>query len=144
MTAGSLSKPMNKIFPASLDRLYEMLHFIREQAAIAEFDESKISKIELAVEETVVNIVTYGYPKRNGIIEINCSPSIIDGIKIIIKDKGIPYNPLTNTKKFDPTATLENRDIGGYGIFLILKIMDEVDYKRVENYNVLTLTKFKN
>lgn len=144
MTAGSLSKTMDKTFPASLDRLYEMLHFIREQAAIAEFDESEISKIELAVEETLVNIITYGYPKRSGIIEINCSPSVANGIKIIIKDKGLAYNPLTNAKKFDPAASLEKRSIGGYGIFFILKIMDEVDYKRVETYNVLTLTKFKN
>lgn len=132
---------MIKTFPASLDKLYEMLQFIREQAS-ASFEENLASKIELAVEEALVNIISYGYPNRQGSIEIACLTDSLSGIKITIRDKGIPYNPLTNAKTFDPNAPLESRTIGGYGVYFILKIMDEVNYRREHNYNILTLIKF--
>ena len=132
---------MIKTFSASLDKLYEMLQFVREQANAARFDGSVSSKIELAVEEALVNIISYGYPNTTGTIEIQCTISNFSGIKITIRDKGIPYNPLTSSKIFTPP--LEGRSVGGYGIYFILKIMDEVDYKRENNYNVLTLVKFR-
>lgn len=135
---------MIKTFPASLDKLYDMLQFIREQAVAANFNEHIIPKIELAVEEALVNIITYGYPNRRGTIEIQITTPNLLGIKITIIDKGIPYNPLTNTKTFEQAPNFEGKTIGGYGIYFILKIMDEVDYKRENNCNILTLKKFFN
>lgn len=134
---------MIKIFSASLDKLYDMLQFVRDQAKLAKFNDSISSKIELAVEEALVNIISYGYPNRSGTIEIQCSISNFSGIKITIKDKGVPYNPLTSTKIFNPTAPIEGRSLGGYGIYFILKIMDEVDYRRENNCNILTLVKLR-
>jgi serine/threonine-protein kinase RsbW len=134
---------MIRKYPASLDKLYEMLQFVREQASLAAFDEKQVSKIELALEEALVNIISYGYPNRNGTIEIDCKEPNSTGLTIIVKDRGIPYNPLTNAKPFDPTTPLEERTIGGYGIYFILKIMDEVEYRRENNYNILTLIKYR-
>lgn len=119
-----------------------MLQFVREHVIAAGFDHSHISKIELAIEEALVNIISYSYVDRRGIIDINCVFPVSAGIKIIIRDKGIPYNPLMNAKSFDINAPLEARSIGGYGVFIILKIMDEVDYHRENNFNILTLTKY--
>ena len=133
---------MTKTYPASLDKLYEMLHFIRENATQAGFNETEVVKIELAVEEALVNIISYGYPNTSGHISLSCSIQEKEGIRIVIQDKGIPYNPLTNSKLFDPESALETRGIGGYGIFFILKIMDEVKYDRENNSNILTLTKY--
>jgi serine/threonine-protein kinase RsbW len=135
---------MIKTFPASLDKLYEMLSFIKTQASLAGFDEGVNSKIELACEEALVNIITYGYPANRGNIAITCSNPSQKGITIEIKDRGIPYNPLTNAKKFNPSLSLETRSLGGYGVFFILKLMDEVNYKREDSSNILTLTKFLN
>lgn len=135
---------MMKTFPASLDKLYEMLQFVRLQAQDALFDESQTSKIELALEEALVNIISYGYPNRSGAIEIHCSAMDNTGLKIVLKDRGIPYNPLTNAKRFNPMDALEAKTIGGYGVYFILKIMDEVDYTRENNFNILTLVKYHN
>jgi serine/threonine-protein kinase RsbW len=144
MIVGNKSHQMIKNFSASLDKLYDMLHFVKEQASIAGFDSPSITKIELAMEEALVNIISYGYPELSGNIDISCSlPDDKNaGIKIIIRDKGIPYNPLTNAKKFDPEDSSLSKTIGGYGVFFILKIMDEVTYTRENNSNILTLTKY--
>lgn len=132
---------MNKIFAAHLDNLYEMLLFIRSQAESIGFDEIEISKIELACEEALVNIISYGYPTMTGEIQVHCAPHKKKGLKIVITDNGIPFNPLSNAKKFDENTSLEARSIGGYGVFFIMKIMDEVEYKRVDNNNILTMVK---
>lgn len=132
---------MNKIFAAHLDNLYEMLLFIRSQAESVGFDEIEISKIELASEEALVNIISYGYPAMAGEINLLCTPHKKKGLKIVITDNGVPFNPLSNAKKYESDAPLESRSIGGYGVFFIMKIMDEVEYKRVDNSNVLTMIK---
>ena len=62
------------------------------------------------------------------------------GVILTFIDSGIPYNPLD---KADPDVTLsaEEREIGGLGIFLVKKLMDEVNYQYSEGQNILTLRK---
>lgn len=134
---------MIKKFSASLDELYHMLSFIHQYAEGIGFEFSDISKIELASEEALVNIVSYGYPHRNGYIEIQCHLHEGEGLCIIIRDEGVPYNPVANAKKFNPNSPLEERTVGGYGVYFILKVMDEVNYSRERNSNVLTLIKHR-
>lgn len=131
-----------KSFSASLDQLYNMLGFIRDYAESIGFESSDISKIELAAEEALVNIVSYGYPNREGKIEISCTFIEEGSFKIVIKDHGVPYNPLANAKKFDFQNAIDDHTIGGYGVYFILKIMDEVNYKRDKESNILTLIKY--
>lgn len=135
---------MTKSYPASLDKLYDMLRYVRESAVSRGFDDTEVVKIELAVEEALVNIISYGYPDSKGDVSIDCAPHESQGVRIVIRDQGVPYNPLTNSQIFDPDSSLETRGIGGYGVFFILKIMDEVNYERTNECNVLTLTKYKN
>ena len=131
-----------KTYVASLNNLREMLQFIKDNATEAKFSESEILKIELAVEEALVNIINYGYPNVLGEISLQCTINKNEGMRIVIKDESIPYNPLTNPKIFNPKSPLESGDVGGYGIFFILKIMDEVKYDRYNEFNILTLTKY--
>lgn len=133
---------MIKSYSASLDKLYEMLMFIKEQAEAVGFAKDFVSKIELASEEALVNIISYGYPGRIGSIDIECEPIEKKGIKIVFRDKGVPYNPLGNRKQTDTKPSLQEKTIGGYGIHFILTIMDEVLYNREDNLNVLTLIKY--
>ncbi|KAF3361576.1 Uncharacterized protein PHSC3_001952 [Chlamydiales bacterium STE3] len=133
---------MMKSFPAELDSLYEMLEFIRAQAQIAGFNSCYLNKIELATEEVLVNIINYGYPAGKGNILISCSFNQNLGIEIKIQDEGIPYNPLKVSKNCDCKAPLDERTVGGYGIFFVLNLMDEVHYARERNLNILTLKKF--
>lgn len=133
---------MNKTFAASLDQLHEMLDFVIDQASRVGFKDTHLTKIKLAVEETFVNIVSYGYIDRQGSIEINCHFHPTIGLKITIKDQGIPYNPLVNVKPCNFSSSLEDQNPGGLGIFLITKAMDEIDYERQDETNVLTLIKY--
>lgn len=127
-----------------MESLYDMLAFVREEAHRAGFNPKHISKIELASEEALVNIISYAYPKDcaedESAIEIECSFLSEGGIKILLKDRGQEYNPLDYHGKFNPRNPMDPQ-VGGYGIFLITKLMDHVHYERDGSYNVLTLVK---
>jgi serine/threonine-protein kinase RsbW len=137
------SKVEIKGFPAKITALYDMLAFVREEAGLAGFSPQDIPKIELAAEEALVNIISYGYPTEcagNPSIEIESSYLSEGGIRLQIRDQGIPYNPLENKTTYNPASTDDN--VGGYGIFFITNLMDEVTYTREQSTNLLTLIKF--
>ncbi len=96
-------------------------------------------QIELVVEEVFVNIASYAYCDGEGKAWVSCGTDG-DTLTMIFEDKGIPFDPL---KKEDPdvTASAEDRQIGGLGIFLTKKLMDEVKYDRIDDKNRLTLVK---
>lgn len=99
-----------------------------------------IPPVNLALEEALSNIIFYAFEKGS-VNEITLQFQLKDNeITIILVDQGKPYDP---TKKEDPDISLpaEERPIGGLGIFLIRKIMDEVRYSRVGDKNQLTLVK---
>ena len=100
-----------------------------------------LMQTQLAVEEIFVNIAHYAYKDKTGEVNVLCE---LDKEKnlftIIFDDTGIPFDPL---KRDDPdvTATAEERNIGGLGIFLTKKLMDEVHYENKDGKNILTLIK---
>lgn len=99
-----------------------------------------IFSLNLVLEEALTNIILYGLDNQSEhIIEIEFKKSD-DQLFISLIDDGIAYDP---TQKADPDLTLsvEDRPIGGLGIFLIKKIMNQVVYSRKENKNYLMLTK---
>ena len=138
---------MDKYFAPVLENLYGMLGFITEEAASAGLEERDFQGIELAAEEALINVISYAGldPKDEKSVCITCEPVTKDnakkGVKIVIMDNGVPYNPLP--KDVDLTSELEDRQIGGYGVFLILKLMDSVEYARGDGKNILTLVKYK-
>ena len=98
--------------------------------------------ISVSVEEMFVNIVHYAYPDGPG--KASARFEILDNprrIKITFKDRGIPYDPLA---KEDPdiTASANDRLIGGLGIFMTKKFMDEVSYAYEDGQNVFSMTKY--
>jgi len=102
-------------------------------------DESLQFKLRLSVEEVVENIVRYAYASGNGFL--NVSTSVSDGVlSITLKDGGKPFNPLEQEDP-DVNAALEDRQIGGLGIFLCKQMMDSVDYQYADNCNILTMRK---
>lgn len=135
---------MNMTFPASMDKLHQMLQFVRVEVHAAGFEGQQETQVELALEEAIVNIIKHGYEKSSGNIEIHCTRIPYTGIKVVLIDSGIPYNPLLNSRKIEALINAENRSIGGYGIYLIMKIMNQVDYEHKDGFNILTLTKFLN
>ena len=98
-------------------------------------------EIELALEETFINVARYAYAPGTGEVAIRVEITGEPKTAVItLKDQGTPYNPL---EKDDPDITLsaEERDIGGLGIFLTRKTMDEVEYEYADGSNVLTMKK---
>jgi len=96
--------------------------------------------INLVIEEAVTNIIFYAFTddKKHQIkITISVNNSMLT---IRITDDGIPFDPLLYQKP-DITSTAEERTVGGLGIFLISQMMDEIQYTRDKNQNILTLTK---
>lgn len=97
-------------------------------------------KLNLAVEEAVVNVMNYAYPQGT-VGDINIEAKGDDNqLEFIISDSGTPFDP---TAKADANTSLtaEERPIGGLGIHLVRQIMDEVMYERKDNKNILTLRK---
>jgi serine/threonine-protein kinase RsbW len=96
--------------------------------------------LNLVLEEAVSNVIFYAFKDKEE-HEINIMICRNDHSLVIeIHDEGVPFDP-TLKQKPDLTLPVEERPIGGLGIFLISKIMDNVSYKRIDNENVLTLTK---
>ncbi len=96
-------------------------------------------QIDLCVEEIFVNIALYAYADGTGDAEVQISEQ--DGeVTLTFLDSGIPYDPLA---KADPDTTLSaaERQIGGLGIFLVKKNMDQVAYRRVQGKNIFTMKK---
>ena len=128
-------------FPAKIENLISMIKFITEGAEKQGFGNKKINQVQLAAEEVLVNIINYAYPDRDGDIEINCNAKEEKGIEIEIIDSGIPFDPLSLPKP-DIKIPMEDRNIGGLGIYMMRNIMDEVNYKRDQDRNILTLIKY--
>lgn len=135
-----------KKFQASLDKLYEMLNWIDQQCKQVGFSDPNALQLKIALEEAIVNIIHYAYVGKIGDIEITCTASLQPkGIIIVLRDSGIAFNPLEQEAKnaeIFKSDNMDDRPIGGCGIHMIVKIMDKVEYARVGNENVLTLTKY--
>lgn len=141
-------RPMyHKVFPAELEHLYSMLEFIKEYGQSHHVPALALDQITLAAEEALVNIISYGYPENKGTIEITCKDSTPQrGIKIIIKDQGIPFNPIENIPNNLATSSTipkkSNNSLGGYGIYILIGLMDRVEYQRIDGGNMLSLIKY--
>jgi serine/threonine-protein kinase RsbW len=129
---------LNIKLPAKLKNLGRWMEAVSECAREQGFDQKKIGKIELALEEALVNICHYSYPEEPGNAEVSCKQ---DNRRFIIEivDSGIPFD-MTSLPTPDLTFSIEKRKIGGLGIFLIKNMVDEVRYRREGNFNILKLT----
>ncbi len=126
---------------ARTENLPQVLAFVDEQLETADCPMKIQMQIDIAVEEIFVNIAHYAYNPEVGTamvrVEILGDPPSVD---ITFIDGGVPYDPLA---KADPDVTLsaEERQIGGLGIFMVKKSMDDVKYTYLDGHNILTLKK---
>ncbi len=99
-----------------------------------------LHEIQLAVEELLTNILNYAYPdQREHEIKVRLLPGESEFI-IEVADDGRPFNPLEQPKP-DLTLPLEQRPIGGLGIYMIRKSMDRIEYRRADGKNILVMVK---
>ena len=95
---------------------------------------------ELALDELLNNIISYGYVDSDQ-HKITVEMSVEENaLRIVVSDDGIPFNPFEQ-KTPDLDLPIEERKLGGLGIHLVKKFMDECSYQRLEERNVVTLLK---
>ena len=122
---------------SEISRLNEFIEEIGNEFSLAP---DVIFNLTLVLEEAVVNVINYAYPKEEHEY-IYLSARMHDGsIVLVLTDTGKEFDP-TAAPEADVTLSAEDRQIGGLGIFLIRQIMNEVKYERIEGKNVLTLEK---
>jgi len=123
--------------PARIEHLERYRTVVSECAKEQGVAQERIFEIELAIEEAFVNICNYSYPEKPGDVEINCK---IDDSHFTIEmiDSGIPFD-VTLLPDPNLTANIDERKIGGLGVFLIKRMMDEVRYHRENDQNILDL-----
>jgi serine/threonine-protein kinase RsbW len=126
-----------RTFPATVERVPEIVAFVSGRAGKHGFADLRLSQMELAVEEAAVNICSYAYEGHPGEVLVR-TRSGGDGFTVEFVDEGVPFDPLA---KADPDLPddLDSRVVGGLGILLIRRVMDEVRYRREDGRNVLTL-----
>ncbi len=126
---------------AVIENLPVIISFIEENLESVGCSMGNQTLIEISVEELFVNIAHYAYHDTIGKATITFDYEQ-EASKVIIQliDSGIYYNPLS---KEDPDITLsaEEREIGGLGIFMVKKNMDEFFYDNKNNQNITTITK---
>ena len=126
---------------ATIENLPAVLAFVDEHLEAVGCPMRAQMQIDVAVEEIFVNIAHYAYNPETGnaVVRVEVTQEPISAIITFI-DKGTPYDPLA---KEDPDVTLsaEERPIGGLGIFMVKKSMDDVSYEYQNGQNILTLKK---
>lgn len=129
-------------FPAKFEFLDEIRDFVGGIARNGGFGDKDIYNIQLAADEAASNIIEHAYEGvMNGVLDMACGVQG-DVITIVMIDHGESFDPSTVPLP-DLKADLSERKIGGLGIFLMRKLMDEVHYEIQKNGNVLTMTKRK-
>ena len=124
---------------AKTENLDQVLAFVDEELEKYECGMKTQMQIDIAVEEIFVNIAHYAYNPAVGKATIRIE--VTEGIvSLTFIDNGVPYDPLA---KEDPDITLsaEERQIGGLGIFMVKKSMDDVKYEYKDGSNILTFSK---
>lgn len=126
---------------ATLENLEVVQSFIEEELEVRDTSMKVMMQTSLAVEEIYVNIAHYAYNPEIGEATIRCTITE-DPLRVSIQflDSGKPYNPLKKDDA-DVTLSVDEREIGGLGILMVKKSMDEVCYSYEDGKNILTIAK---
>ena len=123
---------------SEMDKVNELIEQVAEEKPVPP---KPLMQIMLAVEELFVNVAHYAYDGKPGKVKIGAGIELAPAaMKIIIEDMGKPFDPLAK-EEADVTLSADERPIGGLGIFLVRKTMDDVSYERDGDTNRLTIRK---
>ena len=131
---------LQKVFPAKEKALDDVIGFVEEALQRIDCPIKTVTALCVAIEEIFVNVARYAYGGNEGDVKLEIDISQRDSVVFRMSDKGVPFDPL---KKPDPDITLsaDEREIGGLGIFITKKTMDDVSYAYENSENILTMLK---
>ena len=126
---------------ATVENIEVVTDFVNEQLEAFDCPMRAQMQIDIAIDELFGNIAHYAYNPDVGEATVRIDVTE-DPLAVVITfvDNGVPYDPLA---KSDPDVTLsaEDREIGGLGIFMVKKTMDEITYEYKDGQNILTIKK---
>lgn len=129
----------SRSMPATLESLAEVRAFVKEAADRAGIDDSRTYQLQLAVDEIATNIILYGYKDAGeGAVFSVGAETTGDSLVITLKDQAPPFDPRTMQmpEEEDLARPLEDRKIGGLGIYLAVQGVDRFDYRREDGSNL--------
>ena len=126
---------------AVAENLQTVMDFTTDTLSDKNCSPKTLYQLELVLEEIFINIVSYAYEgdDRPVVLSVHLEEDPA-AIVVTFRDKGAPYNPLERSDP-DLSAKLEKREIGGLGIFLVKKNVDEIWYEHINDENVLGFRK---
>lgn len=125
--------------PAAMNSVELFQDMVRRAGGACGFGDHLLLRVELAVEELLVNVVNYAYPPGSaGWIEVDCEAGGTGELVVTIRDGGRPFNPLEVAAP-EIDAALNQREVGGLGVLLVRKMADDIRYEQRGETNVITL-----
>jgi serine/threonine-protein kinase RsbW len=125
--------------PAVLDSLSEIRRYVGEAAASAGIEAARAYQLQLAVDEIATNIILYGYKDAGASAVISIGSKFSDGALVItLEDQAPAFDPRTMQmpEAEDLARPLEERRVGGLGIFLAIQGVDRFEYRREHGANI--------
>ncbi len=124
-----LNESIKMTFPNKLNYSFIVQSFVREIAKMIGFTREALEQIDIAIEESVSNVMVHASDEENPTFDIICE-KIAGGIKITIKEMGIPFDP-EHIRKFELSKALDDMPTSGLGIYLIQKMMDDLSFRNL-------------
>ena len=126
---------------ATVENIETVTDFVNEQLEVLDCPIKAQMQIDIAIDELFGNIAHYAYNPQVG--QATVRVEVIEeplGVTVTFIDNGIPYDPLKNDDP-DTTLSAEEREIGGLGIYMVKKSMDEITYEYKDGQNILKIKK---
>ncbi len=125
-----------------LDELHTVNQALEQLGEKWELPIPILMNLNLCLEEALTNVIFYAFEEEGKYpIAITFTLSEKENVSIILEDKGKAFNPLEEVREPDLDAKVEDRRIGGLGVFFIKQFMDKVEYTRKGNTNQLLMLK---
>ncbi len=132
---------MHITIEANVSNIERVTEFVNDALDALGCSRRSRTQIDIALDELFANIALYAYGKGTGMATVRVRKAPKPGfVNVILEDKGMPFDPLKQEEP-DVTLSLSERAIGGLGIFMVRKTMDDVAYEYRDGTNIVTITK---
>ena len=132
---------LEKKLPARIEMITPLTDDINAELEKLDCPLKAQNQIDVAIDEVFANIASYAYEGREGDATVRMEyDEASETVFLTFIDEGMPYDP-SKTAEPDITLSAEERDVGGLGVFIVRKIMDDLKYRYEDNRNILEISK---
>jgi anti-sigma regulatory factor (Ser/Thr protein kinase) len=135
-----MAKRLNRSFPARLQAFDQVKVLIEEFGTLVQLGREDRHKLTLIVEELFTNTVTHGFQGDSDSNIVVTFEQTDEGVLLTYEDAAPPYDPVAAGHRTDIEATINERRVGGVGIFLALGLTQDAQYSFVDGHNRIAFT----